>query len=172
METNSVVFFNEKRYPEPENKPVVAAWQLINPENIGSLVRLADNVGAEDVLVVGEEFHLRKSSINKTGGLSMKNVRLSFVTPEDFFAGLPLGYELVAVETSESSVNLFSAALPEKVVFLLGNERNGLPEDVLARCGMVVHIPMTGQCKSMNVSHATAVALFEWQRQHFFAGGR
>ncbi len=168
METNSVVFFNEKRYPEPENKPVLAAWQIINPENIGSLVRLADNVGAEEVLIIGEEFHLRKSSINKTGGLSMKNVRLSFVSPETFFARLMTGYKLVAVETSESSVNLFSANLPEKVVFLLGNERNGLPEEILAKCDLVVHIPMTGKCKSMNVSHATAVVLFEWQRQTLF----
>jgi len=168
METNSVVFFNEKLYPEPKYKPVVAAWQIINPENIGSLVRLADNVGAEEVLIVGDDFRLRQSSINKTGGLSMKNIKLSFISEEMFFPGIASDYQLVAVETSPKSENLFTVKLPEKVVFLVGNERNGLPTELLEKCQMTVHIPMTGKCKSMNVSHALAVVLFEWQRQMLF----
>ncbi len=66
METNSVVFFNAQSYQELPNKPIIAAWQIINPENIGNLIRLADNVGAEDVYILGEDFHLRMSSIRKT----------------------------------------------------------------------------------------------------------
>lgn len=168
METNSVVFFDGQRYPELPNQPIVAAWQIINPENIGNLIRLADNVGANQVMVVGEDFHLRKSGISKTAGLSFKNVSLSFVTPDDFFGNLHSDYQLVAIETSEDSVNLFKTRLPEKIIFLVGNERNGLPAAILEKCDQKVHIPMTGKCKSMNVSHALAVALFEWQRQMLF----
>lgn len=168
METNSVVFFDGQRYPELPNQPIVAAWQIINPENIGNLIRLADNVGANQVMVVGEDFHLRKSGISKTAGLSFKNVSLSFVTPDDFFGNLHSDCQLVAIETSEDSVNLFETRLPEKIIFLVGNERNGLPAAILEKCDQKVHIPMTGKCKSMNVSHALAVALFEWQRQMLF----
>lgn len=168
METNSVVFFRMQSYDKLPNPPVVAAWQLINPENIGNLIRLADNLGTGDVFVLGSDFHLRMSSIKKTAGLSFSNVRLHFITPDDFFARLDREYEVIAIETSEDSVNLFTQALPEKVVFLLGNERSGLPDELLQRCEKKVHIPMTGQCKSMNVSHALAVVLFEWQRQMFF----
>jgi tRNA G18 (ribose-2'-O)-methylase SpoU len=168
METNSVVFFNERKYPEPQNKPVIAAWQIINPENIGNLIRLADNVGADNVLIIGDNFQLRKSSISKTAGLSFKNVSLSFISPEEFFEKFNPEYQFVAIETSEDSENLFSVRLPDKIVFLLGNERNGLPVEILQKCHLKVHIPMTGKCKSMNVSHALAVALFEWQRQMLF----
>jgi tRNA G18 (ribose-2'-O)-methylase SpoU len=168
METNSIVFFDGQRYPELPNKPIVAAWQIINPENIGNLIRLADNVGANQVMIIGEDFHMRKSGISKTAGLSFKNVSLSFITPEDFFGNLPPDYHLVAIETSEDSGNLFETSLPEKIIFLLGNERNGLPAPILEKCNQKVHIPMTGKCKSMNVSHALAVALFEWQRQMLF----
>ena len=169
METNSVVFFNHQRYPELLYKPIIAAWQIINPENIGNLIRLADNLGAEEVFILGEDFQLRMSSIKKTAGLSFSNVRLSFVTPEAFFKQLNPEYKLVAIETSEESANIFTTKLPEKIVFLLGNERNGLPDDILNKCDMHVHVPMTGKCKSMNVSHALAVSLFEWQRQLLFA---
>ncbi len=168
METNSIVFFNDRRYPELSGKPVIAAWQIINPENIGNLIRLADNVGAEDVFILGDGFHLRMSSIRKTAGLSFSNIRLAFISPEDFFDQLNPEFQLTAIETSEDSTNIFTTALPEKIVFLLGNERNGLPDEILKKCSLRVHIPMTGKCKSMNVSHALSVALFEWQRQMLF----
>lgn len=168
METNSVVFFKTQSYDKLPNPPVVAAWQIINPENVGNLIRLADNLGAEEVFILGGDFHLRMASIKKTAGLSFSNVRLFFISPEDFFARIDPEYQVVAIETSEDSANVFTRNLPEKVVFLLGNERNGLPDEILKRCEKKVHIPMTGKCKSMNVSHALAVVLFEWQRQLFF----
>ena len=168
METNSVVFFTERTYPVIINKPIIAAWQIGNPENIGNLIRLADNVGVEDVYILGEDFQLRMSSVKKTAGLSYNNVRLTFISPEEFFLRKNPQSQLVAIETSEDSVNLFETKLPENVIFLLGNEKNGLPDEILKKCPIVVHIPMTGKCKSMNVSHALAVVLFEWQRQIHF----
>lgn len=168
METNSIVFFNDRKYPELSGKPVVAAWQIINPENIGNMIRLADNVGAEDVFILGTDFQLRMASIKKTAGLSFSNVRLTFISPEDFFDQLNPEAHLAAIETSEDSTNIFMTKLPENIIFLLGNERNGLPEEILQKCSLKVHIPMTGKCKSMNVSHALSVSLFEWQRQMLF----
>ncbi len=168
METNSVAFFNDQKYPELSVKPIIAAWQIINPENIGNLIRLADNLGAEDVFILGENFHLRMSSIKKTAGLSFDRIKLSFISPDAFFNQISAEYQLVAIETSEESTNIFTEKLSQNIVFLLGNERNGLPGEILRKCNAQVHIPMTGSCKSMNVSHALAVALFEWQRQMLF----
>jgi tRNA G18 (ribose-2'-O)-methylase SpoU len=168
METNSIAFFTDRIYPELTTKPIIAGWQIINPENIGNMIRLADNVGAEDVFILGSDFQLRMSSIKKTAGLSFNSVRLTFITPEDFFAQLNPGVQLAAIETCEDSTNLFTTKLPKNIIFLLGNERNGLPEEILRKCSLKLHIPMTGKCKSMNVSHALSVALFEWQRQMLF----
>lgn len=168
METNSVVFFNANTYSELPNPPIVAAWQIINPENIGNLIRLADNIGANQVFILGDDFQYRMSSIKKTAGLSYNHVSLSFMTSDDFLALLSPDSQIVAIETSEDSSNIFEVKLPENIVFLLGNERNGLPDQILEKCNQKVHIPMTGKCKSMNVSHALAVALFEWQRQMLF----
>ena len=168
MGTNSVAFFNNQKYPELQVRPIIAAWQIINPENIGNLIRLVDNVGASEVFILGEDFNLRMSSIKKTAGLSFNNIVLTFITPDHFFSQLHPDYKLVAIETSQESTNLFTTKLPEKIVLLLGNERNGLPEDILNKCNFQIHIPMTGKCKSMNVSHALSVVLFEWQRQMLF----
>lgn len=168
METNSVEFFNRQQYPELKIKPIVAAWQIINPENIGSLIRIADNVGAEEVFILGDNFNLRTASIKKTAGLSFANIKLTFVDVDTFFEQLPIGKQIVAIETSDNSTNIFQTDLPNDIVLLVGNERRGLPDELLTKCALSVHIPMTGKCKSMNVSHALAVALFEWQRQMLF----
>ncbi len=168
METNSVVFFNSIDYPAIKFKPVIAAWGITNPANIGSLIRLADNIGSDEVFILGDQFTFRQSSVKYTAGQSFNTVKLSLITAEEFFDKRPDDYQLVAIETSEQSQNIFTTLLPEKVIFLLGSEKNGLPEDILLRCNLAVHIPMTGACKSMNVSHALAVGLFEWQRQQLF----
>lgn len=168
METNSVVFFNSKKYPELKNRPVIAGWKITNPANIGSLMCLADNIGCNEVFILGEKFEFRQSSIKYTAGQSFETVKLNFITPDEFFNTIPENYELVAIETSVHSTNIFTSSLPGKTIFIVGNERYGLPFELLNRCRHIVHIPMTGPCKSMNVSHALAVALFEWQRQQLF----
>lgn len=169
METNSVAFFQSQQQPQLPAKPVVAAWRVKNPQNVGSLMRLVDNIGGERLILLDDENDKREASIKKTAGLSYKNVQLEYHSSDEFFATIPEGYFLVAIETSENAVNLFQTKLPQKTVFLLGSEMHGLPADLLGHCKFSVYIPMTGKCKSMNISQALAVTLFEWQRQQLFA---
>lgn len=169
METNSVAFFQSQQQPELPAKPVVAAWRVKNPQNVGSLMRLVDNIGGGLLILLDDENDKRESLIKKTAGLSYKNVQLQYQNSDEFFDSIPEGYTVVAIETSEVAVNLFQTKLPQKPVFLLGSEMHGLPAELLAKCPLSVYIPMTGKCKSMNISQALAVSLFEWQRQQLFA---
>jgi tRNA G18 (ribose-2'-O)-methylase SpoU len=78
---------------------------------------------------------------------------------------VPEGKKIVAIETSDNATCIYDTQLPEDVAFIVGNERDGLDEKLLSQCDMVVYIPVPGPTRSLNVSHAAAVALFEWQRQ-------
>lgn len=168
METNSVAFFQQQNYPDIPFKPLVAAWKVKNPGNVGSLMRLVDNLGGETLFLLDDENQKRTSSIRKTAGLSFKNVELIYQRSAEFFDAISDDYMVVAIETSEHSQNIFTTELPSKVIFLLGSEMHGLPAELIEQCQQSVHIPMTGKCKSMNISHALAVSLFEWQRQQLF----
>ena len=55
--------------------------------------------------------------------------------------------------------------LARPVVLVLGAEREGLPEDVLARCDVRASIPQTGDAESLNVAMAGTVALYELARR-------
>lgn len=168
METNSVAFFSTETPPNLPVKPIVAAWKVKNPQNVGSLMRLVDNLGGEKLILLDDENDKREAAIRKTAGLSFKNVQLCYQSSDIFFEEIPEGYSVCAIETAEGATNLFETQLPDKIVFLLGSEVRGLNDDLLQRCSRAVYIPMTGKCKSMNISHALAVCLFEWQRQQLF----
>lgn len=168
METNSVAFFQSQSYPDLPCNPIVAAYQVKNPQNVGSLMRLIDNIGGDTLVLLDDENAKRASLIKKTAGLSFNNVQLLRMTSTGFFQSILPGYTVFAVETSEESSNIFATALPERPVFLLGSEMHGLPVELIAQCDHSIHIPMTGKCKSMNISHALTVVLFEWQRQQLF----
>ncbi|TKG92464.1 TrmH family RNA methyltransferase [Puteibacter caeruleilacunae] len=166
--TNSISFFKDQEYQLPNHieGPIVIGWRINTPNNIGSIIRLADNVGASRVIIVNND-PKRASSIKKTAGNSYDKMPWEFCTEEEFFALIPPQYQLVAIETADRSTNIFTTSLPINIGIMVGAEKHGIPESVLEKCHQVVHIPMTGNCKSMNVSHALAVALFEWQRQAF-----
>jgi len=54
--------------------------------------------------------------------------------------------------------------LPERVIFALGAEREGLPDDVLDAADSAATIPQAGRAESLNVATAGAIALYEWRR--------
>ena len=50
--------------------------------------------------------------------------------------------------------------------FVLGSEREGLPEEVVAACAASATIPLAGPAESLNVAMAGTIALYDWRRSH------
>jgi tRNA G18 (ribose-2'-O)-methylase SpoU len=84
---------------------------------------------------------------------------------EQFLEQIETFQPLLGLEISTNSKSILATTLPNPCTILVGGERYGVPSDLLARCQQVVHIPMYGVNGSMNVTHALAIALFEWRRQ-------
>lgn len=165
---HAVDFFKAKPKPMEGDASnlILAAYELRTPENIGAIIRLAGNLGVAKVLFIVKENSFKTSKIAKVAHSSIKHVEYTFFTPGEFFSVLPKDFEVVAVETSEKATNLFSTALPEKCVLLVGNERYGIAQEFLNQISKAVYIPLLGKTLSMNVSHAATIAAFEWGRQH------
>jgi TrmH family RNA methyltransferase len=60
---------------------------------------------------------------------------------------------------------LWELTLGERVTFVLGAERAGLPADVLAGCDEIVHVPRLPGSESLNVAIAGSIALYERRRR-------
>ena len=146
-------------------RPIVVADHLMTPDNIGALIRLADNIGASEVCFIGNEEEHRLGKVRRAAASSRDNIRWYFSEESNLRKIVPEGKSIVAIETADNATCIYDTPLPEDVAFIVGSERNGLSEDLLKQCDMVVYIPVPGPTRSLNVSHAAAVALFEWQRQ-------
>ena len=146
-------------------RPIVIADHLLTPDNMGALIRLADNIGATEVCFLGKEDEHRLGKVRRAAASSRDNIRWYFSEETDLRKIVPEGKKIVAIETADNATCIYDTPLPEDVAFVVGSESHGLNEDLLAQCDTVVYIPVPGPTRSLNVSHAAAVALFEWQRQ-------
>ncbi len=146
-------------------RPIVIADHLMTPENMGALIRLADNIGATEVCFLGTAPSNSMHKVRRSAASSRDNIRWYFSEETDLRRIVPEGKTIVAVETSDNATCIYDTVLPADVAFIVGNEGHGIAEPILSQCDMVTYIPVPGPTCSLNVTHAAAVALFEWQRQ-------
>ena len=75
------------------------------------------------------------------------------------------GYQLVGLEQTSGSHSLYTFPFNRRTALVIGNERNGLDDEVLRWVDRVVEIPVYGLPYAHNVATATAMALYEYCRQ-------
>ena len=146
-------------------RPIVIADHLMTPDNMGAMIRIADNIGATEMCFLGEESKHSLGKVRRAAASSRGNIRWYFTDETDLRKIVPASKTIVAIETADNATCIYDTPLPEDAAFIVGSESHGLSEDLLRQCDMVVYIPVPGPTRSLNVSHAAAVALFEWQRQ-------
>jgi len=148
--------------------PTIVAINLQVPDNIGSVLRLADAAGSSSVIFTGAT-DIDFKRVHKTARNCEALVEWDVCTIEQFIDKANAFQPLVAIEITAKSTNIFETTLPDICTFVIGNERYGIPDVLLSKCSQAIHIPMYGTNGSMNVTHALSIALFEWRRQkaHF-----
>jgi RNA methyltransferase, TrmH family len=153
-----VVVFRRADLPRELDLPVgLALWRVTDPGNVGTLIRVADALGPAFVL-------LSPGCADPTGPKAIRaSAGAIFRVPLGAFADRE-GTPRVAL-VPRGGVPLAELALPEPAVLVLGAEREGLPDDVIAAADSLATIPQAGEAESLNVATAGAIALYEWRRR-------
>jgi tRNA G18 (ribose-2'-O)-methylase SpoU len=164
---NSYDLFKDQRISDRPKAPlIIVADHLSSPMNVGAVLRLAANLNAEKTWFVYEqEPGFRSYKIKRTSSGANEKTDWDYITLEKLPEVLPENYEVIAIETTDKSENIYTVSLPKKVVLIVGNERFGISDPVLQLATKHVCIPVPGPISSINVSHALAVSLYEWFRQ-------
>ena len=126
--------------------------------NVGTLWRSASLYGAAFVFTVGHRYQRRQAS--DTMHTARHTPLLHFADMADLAAHTPAMASLVGVELDPRAVSLPGFAHPERAIYLLGAEDDGLPQDVIDECDALVTIPSVLPW-SMNVSTAGTVLLYD-----------
>jgi TrmH family RNA methyltransferase len=132
----------------------LALWHVGDPGNVGTLIRSADAFGAYVCLSAGCADPTGPKSLRASAGAVFR---------------VPLGRFDEARGRRIALVPGAGKALAElglgvEACFVLGAEREGLPDQVVASCDETATIPLQPGAESLNVAVAGSVALYEWRR--------
>jgi tRNA (cytidine/uridine-2'-O-)-methyltransferase len=150
----------------PETRPALALFQPDIPQNAGAILRTAACFGIEVHLIYPAGFALSDRGLRRAG-LDYA-ARATLREHDDWTAfearRREAGRRLVAL-TSHGETELTGFAFRPDDVLLMGRESAGLPEPVLMGAAARLRIPIRAGTRSLNVSVAAGIALFEALRQ-------
>jgi TrmH family RNA methyltransferase len=143
----------------------VALDRVRDPGNLGTVIRTVDAVGAKGVILVGDTTDpFSVETVRATMG-SIFAVPVARATAEAFLAWRKGFSGLVAGTHLKGAVDYRSVDFSGRpVLLLMGNEQQGLPDDLAASCDRLLRIPQEGRADSLNLAVATGVMLFEIRR--------
>jgi tRNA (guanosine-2'-O-)-methyltransferase len=146
------------------------AEDVHKPHNLSAMLRSADAVGIGTVHATGPTGGV--PTFSATSASAEKWVELAVHDDLDAAYGAvrSAGMQIVAAHFSPSAVDYRACDYTRPTCVVLGNEKHGVSERAAAGADRHVIIPMLGMVTSLNVSVATAVILFEAQRQRREAG--
>ncbi len=132
-------------------------------ENVGSIFRTADAAGVSKIYLCGITPTPPHEKISKTALGAETWVPWEYCKETwRLLAKLKKeGINIVALEQTKESVNLFKFKTKFLAALVLGNEVKGLSPKILKYCDKKISIPMYGKKESLNVSVAAGVALYE-----------
>ena len=150
----------------------VVLENVFDPHNISAVMRTCDAVGIQDVYILNDKIPPHKKWGAKSSSSAAKWLTVhQFTNAEECFVQLRKHYKKIyTTHLSTDAVGLHELNLTEPVALVFGNEHSGVSEEIIAMADGNFIIPQVGIIKSLNISVACAVTLYEAFRQKQNAG--
>lgn len=143
-----------------KNGFIIALDDIRDPGNLGTIIRMADWFGIQQIVCSKETVDLYNPKVIQSTMGSFIRVQINYTDLEQFFET----YSHPILGTFMDGENLYKTTLPEKAVLLMGNEANGISEKLESFVTQRLSIPRMGklqQTESLNVAMATSIILGE-----------
>lgn len=135
--------------------------------NVGAFFRTADACRLERLILCGITAHPPQEGIAKTALGAHESVPWEYHT--DSLVPLRMlrarGYQLAAIETGPTALDLFDFTPRFPLCAVFGNEVDGLSPDVISACDIQLSLPMRGSKNSLNVATAGGIVAYELLRR-------
>lgn len=144
---------------------VVVTETIEKPGNLGAMLRTADAVGADAVVVTGHGVDPFNPNVVRASQGALFSVSLALASLEELGPWIQdRGMALIAA-TPDSPTSMWEADFTVGVAILIGAEDRGLTPEAMAMASHFVSIPMRGEADSLNASVSLAVIAYEVLRQ-------
>lgn len=167
-----ICFTSEYKYVDFEtllNKEglILLLDKIEDPQNLASIIRSAECAKINGIVITKNHSALVTDSVIKTSTGAVFHTDIAkVVNLNDCIKELKEnGYFIYALDMDGE--NIYSSNIKGNIALLVGSEGFGVTKSYKKNCDGVVSIPMKGKVNSLNVSNATAIAIFEYNRQNF-----
>ena len=167
-----IVFASEYKYTDFEtllkrDGLILLLDKIEDPQNFASIIRSAECAKINGIVITKNHSALVTDSVIKTSTGAIFHTDIAKVTNlNDCIDKLKdNGYFIYALDMDGD--NIYKTNIQGNIALLVGSEGFGVTKSYKKNCDGVVSIPMKGKVNSLNVSNATAIAIFEYNRQNF-----
>lgn len=152
---------------EGEEKFILVLPDIRSAHNVGAMFRTADGAGVDKIYLCGYTARPPHTQLDKVSLGAEKWIPWEY-HKQTWRALKKLkekGYNIVALELTDMSKNIFDYKPNFPLALVVGNEKTGVTKNLLKYCDKAVHIPMAGKKSSLNVSVAVGVAIYQIGQQ-------
>ncbi len=150
----------------------VVLENVFDPHNISAVMRTCDAVGIQDIYILNHKIPPHRKWGAKSSSSAAKWLSIhQFTDANDCFTELRKHYKKIyTTHLCSDAVSLHELNLTEPVALVFGNEHSGVSDEIIAIADGNFIIPQAGIIRSLNISVACAVTLYEAFRQKNNAG--
>ncbi|MHA2788886.1 TrmH family RNA methyltransferase [Corynebacterium sp. S7] len=149
---------------------VAVGVETNDPGNAGTLIRMADALGATACIFAGDSVDPMSPKVVRSSAGSLFHVPVAREKDIKGVIGQLKAKGLkIAATTMDGEVSLADPGefIDQPTAWLFGNEAHGLPEEILALADFRVSIPIHGSAESLNLATAAAMCLWESSKAHY-----
>ena len=166
LKTARMFSYTEEEILSCENGLFLLLERVQDPGNLGTMIRTAEAAGVSGIILDGDCCDIYNPKVLR--GTMGSVFRLKVAVTEDLPGTVKKIQSLsghVYAASLEGSLPYDEADYTGMSAFLIGNEGNGLSEEIEALSDCRIRIPMEGKAESLNAAIAAAVLMFEAKRQ-------
>ena len=146
------------------NSGLIVALDAINdPGNLGTIIRLCDWFGVSKLVCSKDTVDCYNQKVVQASMGSLARINISFVDLKEFLNATKLPSFIADMDGE----NVYESSLPKEAILIMGNEANGISEEIREIVDSKISIPRFGEVQeteSLNVATATAILLSEFKR--------
>jgi tRNA (guanosine-2'-O-)-methyltransferase len=165
---NKLVTVLSKRQPDI----TVVLENVFDPHNISAVMRTCDAVGIQEIYILNNRIPPHKKWGAKSSSSAAKWLTIhQYEDAAACFSSLRKRYsKILTTHLSSDAVGLYEIDMTQPIALVFGNEHSGVSDEIRAMADGNFIIPQVGIIRSLNISVACAVTLYEAYRQKTNAG--
>lgn len=156
-----------ERLPISQSSVFVCLVNVVEPGNLGSIIRTVDAIGGDGLILAGQcvdPFHQTavKASMGTLFHVSVSQVN----SAEDLLRWTQEQGIMTVMTSAQVSQSFWDIDYRRPIMIMMGSEREGLPDEILAKGDHSVSMPMRGSASSLNLAVAAGLIMYEILRRN------